>query len=111
MMPRVIVPAQSERVSDGEGLLTDLKVLGVAKRCPDHAGGINLDDRQIMSAIASDHFGLVGLLVVQRHFDLRGVADHVKIGEDVSFFVDNEARTLAFLGYRSIESRTPQFSR
>ena len=40
---------------------------------------------------------------MQGHFQLRGIAHHVIVGEDMSFFIDDEARPLAFLGHRSIK--------
>jgi len=36
-------------------------------------------------------------------FDLAGVGDHVVVGEDVAFLIDDEARALAFLGNQSVE--------
>jgi len=94
---------KSKRVSDGEGFLAHLKVLGIAKYGGNYAGRVNFDNRQVMPAVASDHLRLVGFLVVQSHFHLRGVANHVEVGQDVPFLVDDEAGTLAFLGHGPVE--------
>ena len=49
---------QSKGIADGEGLLADLQVLGIAQYRGNDAGRVDLNDRQIMAAVASDHLAL-----------------------------------------------------
>ena len=56
-----------------------------------------------MCAVGADDGGLIFLAVVEGDFDLARIRDDVIVGEDVSFFVDDETGTLAFLGNESVE--------
>ncbi len=66
-------------------------------------GGFDLDDRQVMRFVGADDGGLVFLAVVERDFNLARFGDDVIIGQDVSFFVDDETRALAFLRHQSVK--------
>ena len=96
-------PRESKGITDRKNFLAHLQVLGFAQHGGNDFGGLDLDHRQIVRAVASNHRRLVGLLVMQRHFQLRGLAHYVIVGEDMSRFVDDEARTLALFGHRSIK--------
>ena len=56
-----------------------------------------------MRAVGADDGGLIFLTIVERDPDLAGILDDVVVGEDVSFFVDDEARALALLWDESVE--------
>jgi hypothetical protein len=88
---------EAEGIADGVDLLADLQIGGVAERHRLQIGSFDLDDGQIVRLVGADDGGLVFLAVVQRDFDLAGVSDDVIVGEDVSFFIDDETGALAFL--------------
>ena len=46
---------------------------------------------------------MIFLAVVKRNFDLARIGDDVIVGENMSFFVDDEAGALAFLRNQSVE--------
>src|ERR1019366_243380 len=56
-----------------------------------------------MRAVAADDGGLIFLAIVQRDPDLARIRDDVIVGEDVSFFVDDEPRALALLRNQAVE--------
>src|ERR1017187_788980 len=56
-----------------------------------------------MGAVAADDGGFIFLAIVERDPDLACIGDDVIVGEDVSFFVDDEARALAFLRQQAVE--------
>src|SRR5260370_15021472 len=56
-----------------------------------------------MRAVAADDGGLIFLAIVERDPDLARIGDDVIVGEDMPFFVDDEARALALLRHQSVE--------
>ena len=56
-----------------------------------------------MGLVDSDDCRLVLVFVGERDLNLLRVVDDVIVGENVSLFVENEAGTLALLGYGAIE--------
>ena len=53
--------------------------------------GRDLQHGQVGTRIRADHDGGINLLIVGRHPDLLGVADHVFVGQDETIGVDEEA--------------------
>ena len=53
-MPRVMVPAKSERIADGIYLLPNLQVTGIAKDRRNEIGRLDLNDREIMRRVGPD---------------------------------------------------------
>ena len=104
--------AEPKRIADGIHILADDQALGIAQRGGHQARSLDLDDRKIVGAVASNHRRLVRLLVVESDLDLARIGDHVVVGQDMAFFVDDETRALAFLRYRTVkEVDTPLRSR
>src|ERR1700723_4020991 len=56
-----------------------------------------------MRFVSADDGSLIFLAIVQRDFDLARVGNDMIVGENLSFFVDDEAGTLALLGHEAIE--------
>ena len=102
-MPRVMRSGESEGIADGIDFLPDLKMRGVAERHGLKVGRFDLDDGEIVRAVGADDGGAIFLAVAERDFDLPGFGDHVVVGEDVAFFVDDEAGALTFLRDQSVE--------
>ncbi len=50
-----------------------------------------------MRLVGAYYGGFVFLAIVEGYFDLAGFGDDVIVGEDVSFFVDDETGALALL--------------
>ena len=94
---------KSEGIADGVNLLSHLQVARVAEHSGREVGRFDLDDGKIVRRVGADDRGAEFLAVVQRDFHLAGVGDHVIVGEDVAFLVDNEARALAFLRHQAVE--------
>src|SRR3981081_1908516 len=56
-----------------------------------------------MRAIDANDSGRICLAVVQCNHDLARLRDHVVIRQYMSLFVDDETRSLSFLGHQSVE--------
>src|SRR5271157_2595115 len=94
---------EAERIADGIDFLADLQIGRVAEDHRLQVGGFDLDYGQVMRLVGADDGGLIFLAVVQRHFNLARFGDDVIVGEDVSFFVDNETGALAFLRHQAVK--------
>ena len=94
---------QSKRIADGKHFLSDAEVTRVAQGRRHQVRSADLDHRKIVTLICANHLRRVVALVVQRDFNILGALDHVEVGEDVSLFVENESRTLAFLRHHAIK--------
>ena len=88
---------ESEGIADRVNFLADLQIGRIAESHRLQVGSFDLDDGQVMRLVGADDGGLIFLAVVERDFDLARIGDDVIVGEDVSFFVDDEAGALAFL--------------
>ncbi len=86
----------AERVADGHHVLADGELVGVgefhslqvARRV------VELDDRKIGGGIGADERGGIHVAVGKRHLNLLGAGDHVVVGDDVAFGVDDGAGAL-----------------
>ena len=96
-------PRKTEGVSNGVYLLPNLQISGIAHDHGVQVRSFDLDDRQVMRAVASHHRGTVLLAVVKRDLDLSSLGDDVVVRQDVPFPINNETRTLSFLGHESVE--------
>src|SRR5262249_36586931 len=83
--------AQAKWISDGKHLLPDHQVLRIADLNLGHAFGWNLDYRQVVYLIGADDLCLVSFFVTGGDLDLARVFDHVEVGQDVSFAVEDES--------------------
>ena len=61
-------------------------------------GRLDLNDGEVVRLVGSDDGGRVVLFVGEDDFQLPGAVDDVVVGEDVAFFVDDEAGAGALLG-------------
>jgi hypothetical protein len=86
----VVTVFDSPRRTDGDRLIADVELAGVAERDRREAGGIlELDDREVVRRVGPDDGGLVDLAVGGRHGELRvgrlAVQSHdVRVGDDVA---------------------------
>ena len=110
-MPQREGSGQAEGIADGVDFLADLQIGGVAEGHRLQVGCFDLDDRQIMGLVGADDGGLIFLAVVQRDFNLARFGDDVIVGEDVSFFVDDETGALAFLRDQAVEEVEGHYAR
>ena len=86
----------AERVADGHHVLADGELVGigefhgleVARRV------VELDDRKIGGGVSADERGGIHVAVGKRHLNLLGTGDHVVVGDDVAFGVDDGAGAL-----------------
>ncbi len=88
---------EAEGIADGIDFLADLQIGRVAEGHRLQVGGFDLDYGQVVRLVGADDGGLICLAVVECDLDLARFGDDVIVGEDVSFFVDDEAGALAFL--------------
>ena len=88
---------EAEGIAYGVDFLAHLQIGGVAEDHGLKIGSFDLHDSEIVRLVGADDGGLVLLAIVESDFDLPSVGDDVVVGEDVSFFIDNKARALAFL--------------
>ena len=82
---------QPERIADGIHFLPYLQIARIAQHHGRKLRAFDLNHRQIVGAVGTDHGGAVFFAVVQRHFHLPGVRDHVIVGQHVAFFIDDES--------------------
>ena len=68
-----------------------------------NAAALDLNHRQIVRAVSANDCRAIFLAIVQRDFHLPGVGDHMIVGENVTFFIDDETGALAFLRHQAIE--------
>ena len=88
-------PVESKRIADREYLLADLQILGITERQVRKLSvGFDLDESQVVGLVNRQHVRRISPLVVEQgDFYLRRVAaDHMVVGEDAPFRVDDESR-------------------
>ena len=91
----------SKGIADGQHLLPHLQRAAAAQGDRLKVGSLDLDDGQVVRLVRADHRGRVVLLVLQDHFQLPRVVNHVVVGQDVAFVVNDEAGTRTLLRLRT----------
>jgi hypothetical protein len=87
---------QSERVADRDDEIADLQTIRIAERDLRQVLRLDLQQRDVGRRIAADDFRLEIAAILQRHGDLAGVLDHVRVGDDVAGLrIDDHAGTRA----------------
>ena len=83
----------AEWIADRQHQIADLRLIGLAEGNRRQLRQIDLDDREIGIGIGADHFGFGTAVVSERDFDFIRRFNHVRVGEDVTFFTDDDAGT------------------
>ncbi len=84
---------QAEGIADRHHEVADLGLGRVAEGDLRQPVGLHFEHRDVGGRVAADDFGLEVAAVLQRHGDLAGVLDHVRVGDDVAVAgVENHAR-------------------
>ena len=95
MMPRVTLgeAPRFKRVPDGDDLVADARVGRRAELCGREVRGtLDTHERDIGVGETADHVsGILGA-VVERHAHRLGACNHVRVGQDVAFRADDDAR-------------------
>ena len=86
--------AETERIADREHPVADPRRL-VGEPHVREVAAVDLDQREVGARIGADHLGRIGLAVVERDLDGRGVLDDVVVGHGIAVGRDQEARALA----------------
>ena len=96
--------AQAEGIADGVDLLAHVELRGVGQRDRLQVGRVDLQQRQVVNLVGAHHARRVAALVREHHFNAAiGARHHVKVGQNVAGFVEDEAGALALLRHRSIK--------
>ena len=91
-----IAAAHGERqlaqgIADGQHGVTHVHIGAVAQCHGGQPGGVDLQHRHVVVAVAADDGGIVGVAVIQRYLHGGGAADHVVVGDDVAVLADDKA--------------------
>ena len=90
--------AHAERIADGQHHIPHGNVVVAGKADGRQPLAIHLQHGQIGVGVAADQACLQPLAAGQNHFDLRAVAQHVMVGEDVTVTAGNHARPHVVVG-------------
>jgi hypothetical protein len=91
---------EAERRPDGDDPFTDLRLIRIADPDGRQPSRVDLDDGDVGRLVLAQHLRLELALVGQADQHLVGVVDHVRIGDDHSAGIDNEARARAHRRHR-----------
>ncbi len=84
---------ESEGITDGENLLTDLDVVRTAEvKNGQVTGSLNLNQGEIAARLGSEHASAILFMVREGDRYLLTAANHVVVGDDLPFLVDDESR-------------------
>ncbi len=89
-----------ERIADGQDLVTDLQLIGLAPGDDRQAIEFDAQYRQVAVGVGADDFGAGTAAVGEHHFDFCRPLDDVVVGEDVPLRADDDATAQAGLGAR-----------
>ena len=86
----------SQRIADGNGHVSDLKLIAVAVYRRSQSGGFDLKHGHIVRLIGPDKCRLIGVFIARRHGDLVRTVDDVIVRHDVAVLADDDAASRAF---------------
>ena len=87
---------QSERIADGNDIVSDLGLLGIRNGDIGQAIFRHLEHGDIRAFVGADDLGPHCPVVLQRYLDFIGVSDDMVVGQYVTIFrVDDDARAEA----------------
>src|SRR5262249_26778155 len=89
--------ADAERVAHGQRHVPYAHAIGISQGEHRQVFGVDLEHGQIAARIIADEFRVVTSVVRHLDPDLLGAVNHVMVGQNVSVFSDNHARTEAAL--------------
>ncbi len=88
--------AEAEWIADRDDEIADFGAIAVRDLDVHEVRCLHLEHSHVGARILADHLGGERAVVEQLHRDLRGVLDHVRIGDDVAVLrVDDDARARA----------------
>lgn len=88
---RCSAEAQVVGRTDGDGEITDLEGIGVAKRRRREAGCFDIENSQIAGRVITEERSRVARAVVEHDHDIRHIGDNVVIGDDDAGGIQNDA--------------------
>src|SRR5690606_6020207 len=81
---------QVHGVANGQHPFAHAHIVAVAVRYSGQVLGIDLQQGQVGTGVAADHFALERAAVVQVYLDLIGTVDHVVVGHDIPIVADDD---------------------
>jgi len=86
---------EAERTSNSYSPVARAKILACSEMCGRQRLGINFNHRQIGETIAANYFAFELAFVIQSHFNVVSLPDHMVVRQNVTIRSKNDARAAA----------------